>query len=369
MGEDDVGSAADSSRVGRPVTLIVPAAGQSSRFPGMRPKWSLTQPNGLPMVLDGLMGLDMTNVGRIVFVFLAEHVRKYGFSCEALINRAQQLFGRDVLVIKLVTPTRSQPETVAMAIETAQITGPIFVKDADNRFACLIPIGNTVAVHDISTMELAHVANKSFVDIDDNGLIQNIVEKRVIGPDFCVGGYSFSDAAEFVSTFESLVNDPALYVSHVIFKLMCAGHPFVKNIATDYVDWGTAKEWRDYREQFSTLFVDIDGVIVKNSGEFCMPLWGSTASLEKNVEYLNRLHVGGRAHIVLTTSRPESARAITLEQLRDLGVRYDQIVFGLPHTKRVIINDYTTTSPYRSCDAVNLLRDSDTLADMLVGVT
>lgn len=370
MGSEDVG-AVDGGQPPKRVTLIVPAAGKSSRFPGMRPKWMLTQPSGLPMVLDSLLGLDMTDVGRIVFVFLAEHVRTHGVALDRLLDRARSLFDCDIAVVKLAVPTRSQPETVAWAIESAEITGPIFVKDSDNRFVCgsPLPSWNSVAVHDINSLDLIHVANKSFVEFDENGIVSNIVEKRVISQHFCVGGYSFADAARFVSAFRALENDENLYVSHVIFKMMLDGELFFKTDTRDYVDWGTAREWHAYRDQFVTLFIDIDGVIVKNSSEFCHPLWGSTPALEKSLAHVNRLHAEGRACVILTTSRPESMRDETIDQLRDLGVRHDQVIFGLPHTRRVIVNDYTTTNPYRSCDAINVVRDSDTLADMLAGLT
>lgn len=364
MGDGDVRAAVDD----RCVTVIVPAAGRSARFPGMRPKWMLTQPSGLPMVLDSLRGLDMTAVRTVVFVFLAEHVRKHGVVCENILSRARDMFGRDIAAIRLAEPTLSQPETVVRAVETAGLEGPIFVKDADNRFTCAVPSWDAVAVHDAGSMELVHIANKSFVEFDAHGLVSNIAEKRVISPHFCVGGYSFSDARAFVDAFRSLENDGDLYVSHVILKMMLTGTSFSRLDTTDYVDWGTAKEWHAYREQFSTLFIDIDGVLVKNSGEFCLPLWGTTGALEKNVAHVNGLHSSGHAHVVLTTSRPESMRDATLEQLRDLGIAHDQIVFGLPHTKRVIVNDYALTSPYRSCDAVNVVRDSDTLEDMLGGL-
>ena len=47
------------------VTLILPAAGKSSRFPGMRPKWLLTHPNGNLMIVEAIKGINFTNIDSI----------------------------------------------------------------------------------------------------------------------------------------------------------------------------------------------------------------------------------------------------------------------------------------------------------------
>ena len=38
---------------------------------------------------------------------------------------------------------------------------------------------------------------------------------------------------------------------------------------------------------------------------------------------------------------------------------------GLPHCKRVIINDFAKSNPYPSCEAINLPRNFDNLAEFL----
>ena len=41
--------------------LLLPVAGKSSRFPGLRPKWLLTLPNGQLMIERSLSGLKLEN--------------------------------------------------------------------------------------------------------------------------------------------------------------------------------------------------------------------------------------------------------------------------------------------------------------------
>ena len=40
-------------------------------------------------------------------------------------------------------------------------------------------------------------------------------------------------------------------------------------------------------------------------------------------------------------------------------------IFGLVHGRRIVINDYANTNPFKSCDAINLRRDSEDLREML----
>jgi hypothetical protein len=51
-------------------TLIIPVAGQSTRFPNLRPKWLLTMPDGKLMVEKSIEKLEISKFDRILFVCL-----------------------------------------------------------------------------------------------------------------------------------------------------------------------------------------------------------------------------------------------------------------------------------------------------------
>ena len=60
--------------------LIVPMAGKSSRFPGLRPKWMLTHPKSNRfMVTEAISGLNLDLFDKIFFVCLKSHQEKYSF--------------------------------------------------------------------------------------------------------------------------------------------------------------------------------------------------------------------------------------------------------------------------------------------------
>ena len=58
-------------------TLIITAAGLSTRFEGLKPKWMLTHPKGNWMLVEALKGINFNNVDRVCFGFSKQQVDKY----------------------------------------------------------------------------------------------------------------------------------------------------------------------------------------------------------------------------------------------------------------------------------------------------
>ena len=150
--------------------------------------------------------------------------------------------------------------------------------------------------------------------------------------------------------------------------MLLDGTPFENSNASHFLDWGTLREWNRFRKEYATLFIDIDGCIVKNSGQFFSPVWGETSAIPENVEYINQLFDSGKAHIILSTSRSKVFADITRKQLDAIGMRYHDIIFNLPHAKRILINDYSGSNPYPSAIAINLDRDSQKLPGLLSSI-
>lgn len=350
--------------------LIMPVAGRSSRFAGTRPKWLLTHPNGDFMFYEALRGLPLEQFSRIFITCLQEHDRD--FHCvQAIQNQAAKrgLTGK-IKIVVLPEPTRHQPETVAETIRRENITGPFVVKDSDNYFELAPEPVNFVSVLDVSTLpgdSNLKLFNKSFVTQNENGMIVNIAEKQVVGKLMVTGAYGFESAASFMKYYQPLAAEPNLYLSHVIYSMILDNHSFQARQCVNYLDWGTLEDWLAHCAQFATLFVDLDGTLVENSAEMFPPMWGSTRGIPENVAAINALHDSGKVRVIITTSRSAAAREATLAQLAREGVKYHDIVFGLNHGKRVVINDFSTTNPYRSCDAINIPRNSPQLGALLKG--
>jgi len=349
-------------------TLVVPMAGKSSRFPGMRPKWMLTHPkNNRFMVVEAISGLNLDFFDSIKFVCLREHEEKYQFTKGFLREIDDIGLTEKASIVFLEDQTSSQSETVYRAVKEFCIEGFIFIKDSDGYYECdLTEATNQVAYFDLNDMDDINARTKSYVQLDVNGIVTNIVEKKVISSTFSCGGYGFESAEEFCSTYEKLSGmEGECYISHIIFEMMLSGSMFTGTKTSNFKDWGTLDVWKEYKKDYKTLFVDIDGTLITNSSIQFPPYVGEGTPLTNNISYLRNLYNSGKVHIILTTSRPEFMRQTTVKEMERHGIPYDQLVMGLPHCKRIVINDFAKSNTYPSCEAINIPRNQDNLSEYL----
>lgn len=343
-------------------TILLTCAGKSSRFPNHRSKWSLTHPNGDTMAAMALKGLDFDPTSRIVVALNAADYEQ--FTPQAVLQ--EFLASGFVVDIVNVGETKHQVETVVRALQLAGVPDEdaLTVRDCDNYFKWHAMRGNRVAVVDLNDVETPLVTkNKSYVTVgrrpaEDAYEINQIVEKRVVSSLFCSGAYSFA-RAEYVPRY-CKSNE---YLSQVVQQAIDSGVPFAAAPAHDYEDWGTEQAWLEYTKQWRTLFVDIDGVLVKSSHRSFSPTWGESDVIKENIDALNELYATGKVEIILTTSRHEDYRDETIEQLSSLN--YDRLIMGLRSCARVLVNDAVTKRRQLTALAVNIERESPALGELL----
>jgi quercetin dioxygenase-like cupin family protein len=105
-----------------------------------------------------------------------------------------------------------------------------------------------------------------------------------------------------------------------------------------------------------TIFCDIDGTLLKHSGDICSIYNDSSVVLNdviRNIKEWEKLNY----KIILTTGRKECLRKKTEEELLNNGIIYDQLVMGLTNGKRILINDKKENSPENTAYAINLVRN------------
>lgn len=344
------------------MTIILPCAGSSSRFPGTRPKWILTQPNGHIMADEALSRIKYRRTDRVIVTILKSHLDKY-FSNG--IDGVKTAFGYPVEVCILPDPTESQVATLIATILTMKVDGPVFFKDCDNRFDFEPFEGSYVCTSKLQGT-ISNPEAKSYAVVDSEGHLINIVEKKIVSSNFCAGGYGFHDASQFIQEAVKPGKRPN-FISEVIFRLILHGKAlFTAPEVTRYEDWGTLEAWQRYRTSFRTFFIDVDGILLTNGAQHTSPYWRNAQPIPGNVDWLRELVAEGKSHIVLTTARPESWRKGLTAQLKKFGIYFDQLVMGLPHSQRVLINDFKSpTAPYPSAVAVNVPRGSGSLPELL----
>lgn len=105
-----------------------------------------------------------------------------------------------------------------------------------------------------------------------------------------------------------------------------------------------------------TLFVDIDGTIVKYR-KFSELAESTITPIQDVIDFVNG-HFDSGAIIIITTARPDLYRKFTENELNILGVKYHQIVMDCGRGTRVVLNDIDPDKPeLPRAIGLNLKRD------------
>lgn len=343
--------------------IIVPAAGLSSRFPGMRPKYLLYDYAHRLMIYRALE--PYLNYSITIGV-LKEHDEKY-HAVEALKHEFKNV-SCDIKIVVLEKPTNGPADTVYQIIKKTNYIGPsspFMIKDCDSFFEHEVTTGSYICVTDIAHHDvIKRLSAKSFVVSNDQGIITNIVEKKVVSNKFCVGAYKFVSAGEYVKSFEHISSEKEIFVSDVISVMLQQGVVFTEKETKNYIDVGTSEEWFDYNDR-PVIFCDIDGTIIINQGRVGENNYESVPIiLQKNINRLLQLEKNG-AQIIFTTARTKELHSKTENMLINLGFKKHQLITGLQNSRRILINDFNKTNPFPRATAINIPRNSDTLEDFL----
>lgn len=85
-----------------------------------------------------------------------------------------------------------------------------------------------------------------------------------------------------------------------------------------------------------TWIFDLDGTLLLHNGHINEPY---IDTLLPGVKEFFENEVKADDFVLLTTARNEVHRQKTIEFLNKNKIRYNQIIFGLPHGERLLIND------------------------------
>lgn len=337
----------------------MPAAGLSTRFPNMRPKYSLTDWTGRMMferALEPYIGRYPITIG-----LLAEHDLKYSVSEYIRLEYSGQ-----INVVILECRTKGPADTVRQIINQSKINldNEILIQDCDSFFDHDYLEGNYICYSRINQHEvLKRLASKSFIVTNNQGIVNSIAEKQVVSDKFCVGGYKFESAKHFLSMYNKIVKTgiDEVFISHLIEESLFEKTVWKSNLVKNYVDVGTSEEWFEFNDK-AVIFCDIDGTIINAQPR--TEYYQNPSPLHSNIKRLLQLTAKG-SYIIFTTARPHSVNKRTREMLQNLGFTNFELIDNLPNTKRILINDYNDVNPFPRAIAINLRRDSDNLGDFL----
>ena len=339
--------------------ILIPAAGLSTRFPNMRPKYSLSDYTG-KMMFERAVAPFVGN-HNITIGLIKENEDRY-----SICNYVAEAYPNLIDVVILENRTSGPADTVYQMLSQMDInpSEEIFIKDCDSFFEHTYQEGNYVCVSSIKEHKvLNRLGEKSFVQLNNQGIIISIIEKQVVSDKFCVGGYKFESAQVFADAFKQLQdnNIKEIFVSNVIEQCLHNKLIFKESTVSEYYDVGTATEWFAFNDK-ATIFCDIDGTIIKAQSRKEMK--DAPVPIAENIARLKELQAGGSV-IIFTTARAQSAYSEVEEMLTKLGFTNFRLITGLPNTKRVLINDYNEANPFPRAIAINIKRDHNNLSDFI----
>lgn len=337
-------------------TLIVPCAGRSTRFPGMSPKWLLRYPDGKIMIEKSVEGLDLNFFDNVIITIVKEHAEK--FSADKIL---EDIFhfktSKKFRLCILNNFTSCQAETVTKTLELCDVKGNFAVKDSDNYIKISIPRncnGNFVTGINIETFpnEIRRLNSKSFLTINEQKIILDIIEKKIKSEFISIGLYGFDDAKMFCNAYRHLnaTSDPCkeIYLSHVISYLIGTGQAVYRYLeAEDYEDWGTVQDWNIVLNKKSSLVFFADDLIFKcGESKTLIPI-------DENLKTLKKLFDDG-AQIIIMTSLPTKFKNLIQTELEKIGVHAHEIITDCYYSHRLMISPSTPTIPYPSSIAINV---------------
>lgn len=224
-------------------TLIIPVAADRPEYEMNIPYSFRLNKHGFMTCVAAITGLDLSFFDRIYFTILKKHSQQY-LLAELFLLQFKRIGIEDkAFVIELDIPTASQPETIFQTVKQANLNGMIFIKDADSYFEADVIGENSICIFPLDSLECVNPQNKSYVNVDDMYYITNIIEKRILGRDFCAGGYTFEEVSDFIDYYTLVKDYSPLYMSHIIYSALLDNKNFRPIKVRNYKDWGTLKDW------------------------------------------------------------------------------------------------------------------------------
>lgn len=106
-----------------------------------------------------------------------------------------------------------------------------------------------------------------------------------------------------------------------------------------------------------TFFIDIDGTTLQHRGTLSNILNHKGVPLPNVVQRIDDWILKGHT-IIFVTGRPECLRSKTEKDLLDSGITYHQLIMGVGHGARILINDLRTVPDGPTAAAICVNRDA-----------
>lgn len=188
------------------LNIVIPMAGRGSRF--QKEGYELPKPLipvlGKPMIQLVINNLRPKRAHRFIFICLQEHLEKYN-----VIEKLKIWAGENAEILTVAQVTEGAACTVLLAKDFINNDNPMMIANSDQWVD--IDINDYLNVMDkaqadgmIMTM-WANDPKWSFVKLNENREVTEVVEKQVISNEATVGIYNYKHGKYFVEAAESMI--------------------------------------------------------------------------------------------------------------------------------------------------------------------
>lgn len=189
------------------LNIIIPMAGLGSRF--SKAGYTIPKPlipiNNIPMIQVVIRNLTPQIEHRFIFIVQQEQIDKYSLDTKL------KEYAPNSIIIPITYLTEGQACTALLAEEFINNNDPIMCANCDqyidfdiNAYLSKIQKENLDGL--IMTMK-SNDSKWSFAKTNDNGIVVETAEKKVISDDATVGIFNFSHGCDFVKYTKEMIND------------------------------------------------------------------------------------------------------------------------------------------------------------------
>lgn len=252
-------------------TLIVPCAG--ARKIDELPLFLNTYPDGELLAIKTIRGVYPERYDKIIFAILKEIDEKY--NAREIILKANN--NRYVIDFVFLNEETSGPaETIYRTLLNGNVEGEFAVRDSHAYLEIKKDYnGNFVAGLDLTKYErpIADLRRKSFISINEQGQILDVVEKHFCSDVISAGFYGFKSSLDYIKAYEHLNDEnyeiEKLYISHVISYLIgYSQRVFHWARVVEFEDWSSDISWNNVQKRNSLCFIDLDNILFDDNTRY-----------------------------------------------------------------------------------------------------
>ena len=351
--------------------VVIPMAGLGSRFSniGIKEPKPLIKVKNITLIEHSIRSFDVD----AEFIFIT---RKFENSDQNIeLSKLLKELKPNSKEIILDQVTNGATQTVLAAKEFIDTEDELVIYNCDqiikwnpNDFLSFV---KTKYCHGVVVLYNSNDPKNSFAKIKDEKIVK-IVEKKPVSDNALIGFHYWKKGSDFVESAEKLISNfhingqPECYISETYNYLIDNKKVILPYFISNnmYIPLGTPEDVAKYdgktKEYYSdkpkTIFCDIDGTILKHLHSISLVLSENSILLDGVKKKFDQWDSTGH-RIILVTARKESTREYTEQQLKSLGIAWDQLIMGVTNGPRVLINDKLCNEDHNRAISVNVITD------------